>query len=491
MSQKFVDPSGLNENVIKTKQHVEAVRSALDSAKQNVMQFTTLPVPDATWNGKVVQYTGTTTSSLTKGYFYSCEVVPDTDPTEYRWIRQDVMKPIDADGTTVAYDQVTGELSAIPATNSSKGIVQHGDGTEIGNDGQVNVVDRLVVTATLPTADDTLVGAVRLYVGATGTYELGGIYQCQETSTDVYEWVLISMADVDLSAYQKTFLGTTAEWNAKTTAQKIEFDEADLSDDLGGGMVVSNAITLGDHNPIDSDAVARIVPSGASASNQLVTADETHDLQLFINGATYATTTDFINKLASEINAIKPNTSRTYGGTISGEWTGKTYFIGTYTVNNTGAGIAQIKCENAQSGKDVCVFTMSGGSPAVVSWQKLVTDSDLTSSVTSGSNAPVTSGGVYSHLTGTPTIGIDTVTLGRLGFGSQSDNAIKIAMTNCSDVDGKPCGSSGACMYIQLGLVEFAIGPISADPSQWSPNNTNCYIRYRYGSVWQAWRAMI
>ena len=120
-----------------------------------------------------------------------------------------------------------------------------------------------------------------------------------------------------------------------------------------------------------------LVPSKANASNKLVTADETHDLQLFINGATYATTTDFINKLASEINAIKPNTSRTYGGTISGEWTGKTYFIGTYTVNNTGAGIAQIKCENAQSGKDVCVFTLSDGSPAVVSWQKLVTESEL------------------------------------------------------------------------------------------------------------------
>ena len=274
MSQKYVSPDNLNENVIKTKQHVESVRSALDSAKQNVMQFTTLPVPDATWNGKVVQYTGTTTSSLTKGYFYTCEVVPDTDPTEYRWIRQDVMKPIDADGTTVAYDQVTGELSAIPATNSSKGIVQHGDGTEIGNDGQVNVVDRLVVTASLPTADDTLVGAVRLYIGASGTYELGGIYQCQETSTAVYEWVLISMADVDLSAYQKTFLGTTAEWNAKTTAQKIEYDEADITDDLGGGMVVTDGIVSGDYNPITSNAVAQIVPSGASASNKLVTTSQ-------------------------------------------------------------------------------------------------------------------------------------------------------------------------------------------------------------------------
>ncbi len=259
MSQKYVDPNALNENVIKTKQHVEAVRSALDSAKQNVMQFTTLPVPDATWNDKVVQYTGTTTQNYTKGYFYSCEVVPDTDPTEYRWIRQDVMKPIDADGTTVAYDQVTGVLSAIPATNSTKGIVQHGDGTEIGNDGQVNVVDRLVVTATLPTADASIVNAVRLYVGASGTYELGGIYQCQETSTDVYEWVLISMADVDLSAYQKTFLGTTAEWNAKTTAQKIEYDEADITDDLGGGIVVSTVPAEGDHNPIESEAVWNIL----------------------------------------------------------------------------------------------------------------------------------------------------------------------------------------------------------------------------------------
>lgn len=153
-----------------------------------------------------------------------------------------------------------------------------------------------------------------------------------------------------------------------------DYQKKDLASAIRGQSTVEGAL-----GEISSDLadVEAVVPSGASASNKLVTADETHDLQLFISGATYATTTDFINKLASEINAIKPNTSRTYGGTISGEWTGKTYFIGTYTVNNTGAGIAQIKCENAQSGNDVCVFTLSGGSPAVVSWQKLVTESDL------------------------------------------------------------------------------------------------------------------
>ena len=82
------------------------------------------------------------------------------------------------------------------------------------------------------------------------------------------------MADVDLSAYQKTFLGTTAEWNAKTTAQKIEYDEADITDDLGGGMVVTDNIVSGDYNPITSNAVAQIVPSGASASNKLVTTSQ-------------------------------------------------------------------------------------------------------------------------------------------------------------------------------------------------------------------------
>lgn len=47
------------------------VESALGD-KQDTMQFSTMPAASATYVGKIVQYTGATTSTYTNGYFYKC-----------------------------------------------------------------------------------------------------------------------------------------------------------------------------------------------------------------------------------------------------------------------------------------------------------------------------------------------------------------------------------------------------------------------------------
>lgn len=120
---------------------------------------------------------------------------------------------------------------------------------------------KLTVVDNMPTASSEYVGKQRLYVGESiSSLNKGGIYECRSDGNNGYEWVLISTADVDLSKYKKIFTGTRAEWDALTTTEKQRYDLANLTDDLAGGeLVVSDAVTAGDLNPVTSNAVAKAV----------------------------------------------------------------------------------------------------------------------------------------------------------------------------------------------------------------------------------------
>ena len=68
-----------------TKKYVDDSISAIDlSGKQDTIQYSTMPTADATTVGKIVQYTGTTDSTYTNGYFYTCVSDGETEPT-YSW----------------------------------------------------------------------------------------------------------------------------------------------------------------------------------------------------------------------------------------------------------------------------------------------------------------------------------------------------------------------------------------------------------------------
>lgn len=56
---------------------------------------------------------------------------------------------------------------------------------------------------------------------------------------------------------KKTFVGTRAEWDLLSAAEKKEYDICNLTDDTAGGeMLVTDAIIEGDLNPVTSNAVA-------------------------------------------------------------------------------------------------------------------------------------------------------------------------------------------------------------------------------------------
>jgi len=61
---------------------------------------------------------------------------------------------------------------------------------------------------------------------------------------------------------KKTFVGTRAEWDALTLAEKKQYDLADFTDDTATGTaIISDAVTAGDLNPVTSNAVARLFKS--------------------------------------------------------------------------------------------------------------------------------------------------------------------------------------------------------------------------------------
>lgn len=169
----------------------------LDTSKNEKMQFATMPAASADLVDKIYQFVGATTATYTNGAFYKC--VYDSGLDTYLW--QAVSSSgggsdLDVDGTTITKN-ANNIISAVTATNGSKGIVKGGEGVSIADDGSVNVVSRLVITSALPEATNTMVGVVRLLTANQTGYRKGGIYQCQVTGTDQYEWVLISFAEVD------------------------------------------------------------------------------------------------------------------------------------------------------------------------------------------------------------------------------------------------------------------------------------------------------
>lgn len=80
------------------------------SPYQVKIQVAELPVASEDEEGKVYQYIGTTTGSLTNGFFYICqEVSPATDPKTYEWVEKPVQS---SDGGGSLSDVLTATIDA-------------------------------------------------------------------------------------------------------------------------------------------------------------------------------------------------------------------------------------------------------------------------------------------------------------------------------------------------------------------------------------------
>lgn len=266
------------------------VLKALVDNKQDIVQYSSLPAASSALVGVVYQ-------TVPNGKWWRCEYAATEDV--YAWVEikysptmdtslnasstnpvtnaaitaavnllqpQTLSTPITVDGVsqttvegtlnalnnkTVDVDTTLDDTSDNPIANSAVATAVD-DLTDAVSAADTNANSRLKVVATMPATPST--GDVVLYVGATGTYTQGGIYLYDGT-----DWNLISTAEVDLSDYKTAFTGTTAQWNALTSAEKAKYEIVNLTDDVNGGTVVSDAVTSGDLNPVTSNAVYNVM----------------------------------------------------------------------------------------------------------------------------------------------------------------------------------------------------------------------------------------
>ncbi len=303
MSLKYVGETALQENIVKTKEHVESVRATLDAAKQDKIELTTMPQASEDNLGLVVIYTGSTTSTYTHGYMYECVSDGET-PATYSW--EQLTSDVKIDNTTIIKDAYTGELSAALATTHSLGIVKGGTGTMIGDHGEVNVYQRLQEgyvgdpgsSVSVPYYDSRF----RLNIEDNGDYKKGGIYELQinavtpigtenpseegwyeydseyseyflteditvdsEKTYYTIAWELVSANSqefntddfeiendvVSLDVTQRSFTGTQAEWDALTTTEKAKYtlvniiDSYDTENILYADMPIGTIVPFG------------------------------------------------------------------------------------------------------------------------------------------------------------------------------------------------------------------------------------------------------
>ena len=168
----------------------------------------------------------------------------------------------------------------------SQNFASKGDVETISAEAASAIKNRLTITPALPPPTAALLGETRLLIALQFGYTLGGIYQCQEASTGTYGWVLISTADVDLSNYETSWTGSKADWAEKTDEERANYKIVRFNDDPAGTAVFGR-VADGDHNAVDGDAVYRSVNAARQEAEQKQ--DETLETPLTIGGTSQTT----------------------------------------------------------------------------------------------------------------------------------------------------------------------------------------------------------
>ena len=175
----------------------------------------------------------------------------------------------------------------------------------------------------------------------------------------------------------KIYVHVLTSFSISYTAFKLMTDESRALDEAAIQQNASDIATINDK-----------IPSTASSSNKLVSQTEKCVVSKSYSGATYSTALALFNQLVTDIKALDGN-----GGAIGCVWTGKSYFSGTFG-RSEDTGEVRLHFENAQSGYTECKFSFTSTGAGTATWF----NDTPTSTVTSGSTAPVTSGAVYNRI---------------------------------------------------------------------------------------------
>jgi hypothetical protein len=238
MSEKYAGLNALQENVVKTKQHVESVRSALDSAKADKFQVTTMPSPSVDLLNVCLLYVGNTTSTYTQGCFYVCSEVSGSSPTEYEWVN--ITPKVTTDSSMsitstnpIQNQAITGGLQALQ------------NGVVIMYASESNLLDFVDYSAGLIVS----VGSIAYCVAEKSWHKVTAI----NSSTFAVTWsaynphltgdfnaidfdVDSTTDEVSLLPSRRIFTGSHTEWNNLTLTQKAQYGFVAFNDDSTSGQ---------------------------------------------------------------------------------------------------------------------------------------------------------------------------------------------------------------------------------------------------------------
>ena len=201
-------------------------KTSADLGLQDAIQIDTMPTASATYDGKIVQFAGTTTASYTHGYYYECI----NDGGIYSWSQLNV-QPSSGGGTSDYADltnkpQINGVTLTDNKSTSDLGI----DKSAVGLSNVPNVAtDDQTPTFTTAQSRNNLVSGEKLSV------MLGKISKFfNDLKTVAFTGSFSDLSNKPENA--NTFQGTIAEWNQLTTAEKKAYDHASIPDSLDGNV---------------------------------------------------------------------------------------------------------------------------------------------------------------------------------------------------------------------------------------------------------------
>lgn len=230
------------------------------------IQFSVMPTANADRLNQIVQYTGTTTSNYTNGYFYKCEEV---STGVYGWTNINVQAGGSGGG---AVDSVNGKTGTVVL-----------DAKDIG-----------LQYDTMPTASATYENQIVQYTGTTDSnYTNGYFYKCVEDG-GVYSWVLVADFALASDVYTKTQVGALTDLpdTSKNIVQNIDAINTAVGDKADK---VSSA-TNGDIATLDSNG--NLTDSGILATNVIVKSNTTGLIKNdgTIDESDYLTSADIADK---------------------------------------------------------------------------------------------------------------------------------------------------------------------------------------------------
>lgn len=120
--------------------------------------------------------------------------------------------------------------------NKGSGTANYNSLQNLYNDGKLGGSSTQVTV--MPTASETYLDTVLLYIGETGTYKYGTYYKCisDGETPPTYSWV-----DAEIGGGTKIFYGTMDEWNALSTDAKKQYDY--MSDNDAGSNYIDTYST--------------------------------------------------------------------------------------------------------------------------------------------------------------------------------------------------------------------------------------------------------